>query len=164
MKKKITVIITLYTILLSLSCTKSSDDNTNNDTKPTIKITRSLTNLSLDSTKYFLHGNWRLVALRGGIGGQGVINYYTDRFYNIDTLNLKRKLIVNTTIENTDIRFEKKKNKFYSGIDSIWVFTPYNKTSIPPFNGTPIFPLEVKNDTFILREYAVDGQSIYLVK
>lgn len=164
MKKKITVIIMLYTILLSLSCTKSSDDNTNNDTKPTIKITRSLNNLSLDSTKYFLHGNWKLVALSGGFGGPGVINYYTDRFFNIDTLNLKRQLITSTTQENTNIRFEKKKKPYYLGTDSFWVFTPYSNTVNPSPVGVSVFPYQYKNDTLILREFNIHGQDIHLIK
>jgi hypothetical protein len=162
MKMKTTVIIMLYTVLLSLSCTKSSDDNTNNETKPTIKITRSLTNLSLDSTKYFLHGNWRWVCTLGGyIPSQ---TFFTDKFINIDTGRMKMQTIESGIIDSSDIKFIKRINIFYSGIDSIEVLTQYYNNSNPPIIGMSLFPLKYEDDTLVLKQYASDGKSYYLIR
>ena len=130
-----------------------------------VPVTRLLGKLSLDSTKCYMQGQWHLWAIKGGIGGPGVVNYYKNSIMNFDTATMKVQEFDNgTKFVDTTFTFVKVYN-IYTGIDSLWTLhEAYYDLLTGYFTDIHYFPYQIINDTMVFRQWSFDGTDFYLKK
>ena len=148
-------------------CSKSSNGNSNInpvDTTHHVTLTRLLTNLCLDSTKYYMQGQWKWVCTRGGIGGPGMVSFYTKKIMNIDTLSKNIQEIDNGyKYIDTTFDFVKKYN-IYTGNDSIIALHYEGNVTTNQRGARYYFPYKIINDSLVIRQYGPDGSDFYLIR
>ena len=141
MKQIISVAAFLILILLFLpSCKKNSSP-----------VNVDLQSESVEATKGYINGKWRLVKDVGGFGGETI--YPKNTYWEFTNDN--HFILTQNNIQQTDTCIWQK---YVWGTDSL------NLITMPNLLFAQLFPFQIKNDTLRMRDYCDDCYAHFLVR